>query len=455
MKLLSALRIHNTSKIAFVGSGGKTTAISQVAAETTTPCIISTTTHFGDWQSEIADHHHIIEESSGWEDLYQIQAGSVLVTGKQTGTRLKGFNLSEINRCSEICEEKQIPLFLECDGSRQLPIKSPKKNEPPIPQFVDTVVVCCGLSGLGKPLNSKTTYHSDLFSEISGIQIGQNTTREGLQKVLSNSSGALKNIPTHARKILLLNQADSPILQSVAGKISAEMKFYYDSVIISSLRLGQVHSVLEPTAAIILAAGSSSRYGEVKQLLTYKGLTFLQTVIRTSIMAGLSPIIVVTGSNHESVSDSIKGFHENISIINNPDWQQGQSTSIRKGITALEQMSKRILKTKSSQSESFVGSTLFLLTDQPQVDISLLEALADQHSRNLSPVIAPLVDGQRGNPVLFDRITFPLLKKLVGDVGGRGIFHKYPPSYIQWNDHSILMDVDTSSDYSKLIDEIN
>ena len=147
----------------------------------------------------------------------------------------------------------------------------PKKMSLPSHNSSIPVVVCCGLSGLGKPLNSKTTYHPDLFSEISGIRIGQTITREGLQKVLSSPFSGLKNIPKHARRILLLNQADSPILQSIAGKISAELRYYFDSVIISSLRSGQVHAAFEPTAAIILAAGSSSRYGDVKQLLSFKG----------------------------------------------------------------------------------------------------------------------------------------------------------------------------------------
>ncbi|MFC2064352.1 selenium cofactor biosynthesis protein YqeC [Chloroflexota bacterium] len=453
MKLLSALRINKTSKVAFVGSGGKTTALSQVAGEINSPCIISTTTHFGTWQTGIGNRHLIIQESNSWKDLLQIQKGSVLVTGSQTGSRFGGLNTSEINRCLEICEANKIPLFLECDGSRQLPLKSPKDNEPPIPQFIDTVVVCCGLSGLGKPLNSKTTYHPDLFSEISGIRNGQKITQEGLQKVLSSPYSGLKNIPKQARKVLLLNQADSQILQSIAGKVAAEVRFCFDSVIISSLLSGQVHAVFEPTAAIILAAGSSSRYGDVKQLLGFKGLSFLRSLIHKSVLAGLSPIVVVTGANHEQISDSIKDLRETITIIHNSNWELGQSTSIRAGLSVLEQAYSLDSRSSESNSAADVGSAIFLLADQPQVEISLLEALMDQHSRSLSPVIAPLVDGQRTNPILFDKVTFPLLKKLVGDIGGRGIFQTYPPEYIQWNDHSLLLDVDTHSDYSRLIDE--
>jgi CTP:molybdopterin cytidylyltransferase MocA len=69
----------------------------------------------------------------------------------------------------------------------------------------------------------------------------------------------------------------------------------------------------------------------------------------------------------------------------------------------------------------------------------------------LAPIVAPLVDGKRANPVLFDRTTFPELMALSGDVGGRAIFSKLPVDYLTWHDQSLLTDVDTLDDYRKLI----
>jgi len=453
MKLISALRLDNASRVAFVGSGGKTTALSQIAAEWNNPCIISTTTHLGEWQRTIADQHLVIENLDDWGKLRLIQEGSVLVTGLQEGTRLNGLKSPEIMHCLEICEEKQIPLFLECDGSRQLPLKFPKNDEPIVPPFVDTVVVTCGLSGLNQPLDSGSTYQADLFSKYSGIETGQMITIAGLIEVLSHPNGGLKNIPKHARKILLLNQADTATLQAKAGEIAEGLKNRFDSVVVSSLIHHEIHSVLEPTAAIILAAGSSSRFGEIKQLLKFKEVPFINSLISSAVMAGLTPILIITGSDHEQVSDSLIDHNKDITIVNNPDWQQGQSTSIRVGINELEQ---QVHDGKiGTQTEPLPCSVIFLLADQPQVGPSLLEALADMHAHSLLPVIAPLVDGKRANPVLFDKVTFPFLKDLHGDVGGRGIFHKFPPSYLPWNDHSILLDVDTTEDYSRLLNETN
>ena len=60
---------------------------------------------------------------------------------------------------------------------------------------------------------------------------------------------------------------------------------------------------------------------------------------------------------------------------------------------------------------------------------TVLHALTEEHARTLAPILAPLVAGQRANPVLFDRVTFPDLMALTGDMGGRGIFGKYQVTY--------------------------
>ena len=69
----------------------------------------------------------------------------------------------------------------------------------------------------------------------------------------------------------------------------------------------------------------------------------------------------------------------------------------------------------------------------------------------LAPIVAPLVDGRRGNPVLFDRSTFPELLALTGDVGGRALFSRYPIEWLPWLDAAVLLDVDTPDEYRKLL----
>ncbi len=117
------------------------------------------------------------------------------------------------------------------------------------------------------------------------------------------------------------------------------------------------------------------------------------------------------------------------------------------------------MKTKillSHLGEAGWGSAaIFLLADQPQVTTSILRALMEKHAEGLHPVVAPMVMDRRANPVLFDRVTFPDLASLQGDVGGRAILHKYRVEYLPWHDDRLLLDVDTPEMYKRLISDEN
>ena len=125
-----------------------------------------------------------------------------------------------------------------------------------------------------------------------------------------------------------------------------------------------------------------------------------------------------------------------LEIVHNPDWEAGQSSSIKAGLAALPEGS---------------GGAVFLLVDQPQVPPALVRSLVARHAATLASIVAPEVDGRRGNPVLFDQITFPDFATLEGDIGGRAVFKKHPLEYIPWVDPIVGLDVDTLLDYQKLI----
>jgi molybdenum cofactor cytidylyltransferase len=83
----------------------------------------------------------------------------------------------------------------------------------------------------------------------------------------------------------------------------------------------------------------------------------------------------------------------------------------------------------------------------------LVRALVNEHRQSLGPIVIPEIGGQRGNPVLFDRSTFPDLKTLSGDSGGRALFAHYPTRCILWLDDQVNLDIDTPEDYSRLLEE--
>jgi molybdenum cofactor cytidylyltransferase len=89
------------------------------------------------------------------------------------------------------------------------------------------------------------------------------------------------------------------------------------------------------------------------------------------------------------------------------------------------------------------------LADQPHIPGALVRALIERHAQTQPPIVAPMIEGKRGNPILFDRAVFPDLMSLQGDAGGRLVFSRYPIAHVSWNDPTVLLDVDTLGDYER------
>jgi molybdenum cofactor cytidylyltransferase len=452
MQFSKALRISSISyprsqsgefeTIAFVGAGGKSSALFQLARELRPPVIVSATTHLGVWQIPLADEHVNVKTP---DDLQNFSPrGVTLVTGEFEGDRTKGLGSDTIQWLRENTKEHLIPLLIEADGSQQKPLKAPAEHEPPIPDFVQTVVVVAGLSGLGKSLDEETVFRPEIFARLSGLQLGEKINAKALTRVLTHPEGGLKNIPPAARRVVLLSQADTPELQAQAVSIAKALLPTYHAVMIASLKEKRIHAVREPIAGIVLAAGEAQRYGKPKQLLDWRGEPFVRAVARTALEVGLSPVIVVTGAYHKQVEATLKDLA--VQIAYNEAWKSGQASSIRAGVLTLTPVPSPL------KGEGNLGGGIFLLADQPQVTPTILHALVEEHATTLSPVIAPMVIDRRANPVLFDRVTFPDLMKLEGDMGGRGIFSKYKVTYLPWHDDSLLLDVDTPEHYQRLRD---
>ena len=437
LSLAQALRVSSSPSIAFVGAGGKTTAMFQLAKELPQPVIVTATSHLGLWQTGLADTHIITETPVPLEELEHGLKGVILVTGEIEGERTKPIHDSLLNWIHQFCSYHAIPLLIESDGSREKPLKAWAEHEPPIPSFVELVVQVVGLTGLGKPLIDEYVHRAEIFSKLSGLNMGETITENFLIRALASQVGGLKKIPATVRRIVLLNQADTPELQSLARGLSQSLLAYYDSAVIASLKQERIFAIYEPIAGIILAAGESTRYGQPKQLLDWKGEPFVRAVAKTALQAGLSPVVVVTGANAKQVEYAVKDL--NVIVIKNEDWKSGQASSIKAGV--------RLLRARKA------GGAIFLLADQPQLTASVLRALVEKHAEELYPIVAPMVMDQRANPVLFDRIAFPDLLTLEGDVGGRAVFHKHRVEYLPWHDDRLLLDVDTPDMYQRLISD--
>lgn len=438
MKLTRALGLAGGEAVAIVGAGGKTSALFALARELPPPVLLTTTTHLGTRQAELAEQHHVVTSPEALQKIEEQDAHTVLLTGPANlDDRLTGLNGPTLQAFHQYGTVRGYSLLIEADGARQRALKAPEAYEPVIPAWVDHVVVMAGLSGLGKGLDADTVHRPEIFGKLADMKLGEDIKVEHLVKVLGSSLGGLKGIPKGATRSLFLNQAEDQVRMAQGARIARELCEIYDRVLIGSLHHpgseGPIFSAHSRTAGIVLAAGGSERLGQPKQLLDWRGKPFVLQVVQNALSAGLAPVTVVTGSDRVQIEDALAGLP--VKCIHNPHWAEGQSTSMKVGLAASPQHCERVM---------------FLLSDQPQISPIMIRQLIERHNAQRAPITAPMVQGQRGNPVLFGKETFDALQAITGDKGGRGVFSKFKVDYLTWIDRRDAFDVDQVGDLEKL-----
>lgn len=207
------------------------------------------------------------------------------------------------------------------------------------------------------------------------------------------------------------------------------------------------------TAAIILAAGSSSRMGggRHKLLLPLDGRPVLVHVIDAALASQARPIIIVLGHEADEVRAHITSYtsRRDITIVENKKYLQGMSTSMRLGVQLL--ISKGY---KKHDSPSEVDSALIVLGDQPMITSKIIDTLITTYRATGKQIVAPLYDGKRGSPVLFDVSLFPELLEVTGDEGGRSVLERLPQEVelVEMSDTVANYDIDTWEAYQRALE---
>lgn len=152
--------------------------------------------------------------------------------------------------------------------------------------------------------------------------------------------------------------------------------------------------------------------------------------------SSLDEVILVLG--HEAASiRAVVGDLGQRTIIN-PNYDGGQSTSLRAGVAAVNPRA---------------AAALFLLGDQPGVGPTIIDALLEAFRRSNAPLVIPTYGGQRGNPVLIARPLFSELALVTGDEGARGVVRAHVGNevVVPIDDAPPPKDVDTEEDYASLL----
>ncbi len=190
---------------------------------------------------------------------------------------------------------------------------------------------------------------------------------------------------------------------------------------------------------IILAAGLSKRYGRPKQLVAFRGVPMVRHVLEVALNSDLRRIIIVAGHESDRVRAVLADLLHSprLKWVLNPEYMEGQSTSIRRGIAALEEDAE---------------AAMFLSCDQPLINPEYLNGLLDAFSATRPLICYPVFQGRRSNPSIFAAALFPELGKLTGDVGGRLLIERYRSRVLEHRvaDARRFADVDTEEDLRAL-----
>ena len=184
--------------------------------------------------------------------------------------------------------------------------------------------------------------------------------------------------------------------------------------------------------AVVLAAGSGSRFGGGKLLAAYGSGVLLDGALAAAFAAPVRGVTVVTGADADAVAVAARAFDARVRIVHAADHAEGMGASLRTGIASL--------------APDVTGAFVFL-GDMPRVPHGVMATLAEALA-NGAPAAAPTFQGRRGNPVLLSRELFPELLALKGDEGARSILRAlgHRLVLIEAPDDGVLFDVDQRSD---------
>lgn len=189
-------------------------------------------------------------------------------------------------------------------------------------------------------------------------------------------------------------------------------------------------------AAIVLAAGGSSRLGQPKQLLALGGESFVRRTIRAAVEAGCAPVIVVLGAEAERIQEETDSLPA--TVVQNANWTEGIGSSIRVGLLHVV------------HSRATIDAALLLACDQPFVDAGFLKELIQLRLTSAKSIVASAYAGTLGVPALFDRTLFPELLASSGDQGAKQIILSRPQETASLSFPAGAIDIDTPDDLKRL-----
>ena len=187
-------------------------------------------------------------------------------------------------------------------------------------------------------------------------------------------------------------------------------------------------------AAVVLAAGGSTRLGRPKQLLTRDGETLVHRAARLAIATGATRVLVVTGAQAEDVAGAVSDLP--VECLVNPRWNEGLAGSVRVAMDALA---------------AHDYATLLLTCDQPALQVTHLQALLEAARHAPSDCAATRFGDRVGVPAVVAPTMLRAARDLQGDRGLRDVLNAAGAGVIACDAPDLGVDIDTPEDVAEAV----
>ncbi|MEM7540643.1 MAG: selenium cofactor biosynthesis protein YqeC [Pseudomonadota bacterium] len=214
--LLRACRAERGT-VAFVGAGGKKSAMYSFASAHTGRVLLSSTSHMYRYDEGQVDV--IVEAGSLRLDRIPTRGRVVAVAGKtDTPERVGGIDDELIG---ELWRSGQFEaLYIKADGARARWIKAPAEHEPLVPSIADVVIPLVSIKVLGRELASGIAHREKELSAVTGCAYDEPLTEHHLARLLVHEDGALRGIPQRAAVVPLINMVDDDEYRTHARSVA-------------------------------------------------------------------------------------------------------------------------------------------------------------------------------------------------------------------------------------------
>ena len=342
MRLSDSLRMIGGGIVAFVGAGGKSTAIRRLVQELGShiPVVVTTTTKIALDQRDLAKEHFVLDSMEDFQSVMESLRSfeSVLLTGQKDKLEPKWLGLKPdlIEKLIETIRARDWVLLVEADGARRKSLKVPAYYEPVLPSYCDLVVPVVGLDVIGEGGSSPGVHRPEILMKFLSLDDHDRIDIHHVVEILTSSQGGLKNIPPSSSVRVLLNKADS-IRDLDHGYVIArdliKNKRIQSVLLASVMEEKPVHASIGRVGGVVLAAGESTRLEGLKQLMTFRGKPLIAHAVETALEGELDPVVVVVGKKSEEIENLLGD--DPIRVVKNPNPERGQSHSVRLGLEAL------------------------------------------------------------------------------------------------------------------------